>query len=396
MSRRHAAGPGRRWARRRAGAMDRALERTLQERGVSPDEFGPELWAAQVLDASAEAEAPPPEALTVLRAALAAREARDRPVRRITVRQLVPVVPGAVAALVVGLVAYVGVGGGQRLQPGQADQLAVARSLDQVDQRMALVVSRIAAGQLSGADTTVQQLRDALLRVEQAAGGLDPGDPGQQALLASLYREIAMLNSLVARLHLRVEPLPTPVGYLGSVSAGPPTSAPLPDSTTTTCSALNPARNGSGHGSSMSSGWGSSGSTSSGSGSSPSGSSASGASGSGSSGSGSSGSGSGSSPAGLGTAPSVAEPGHSSTTTTSAPSSSSTTTSTTSAGGTSASDSSRSSTTTTNPLSPRPYGAKSTTTSSSSTTTGAAPASGSRTQAAPTGGCGTGGGAGQG
>jgi photosystem II stability/assembly factor-like uncharacterized protein len=227
----------RRWrsGRRRAADLDRALDATLAGAGRGPQELQRELTAARAVGASAAAHAPPDEVPIILRAALAARDPRPQP-RRLPRTVWRPAT--AVALLAAGLIVVSGLAPGRQPQP---DQTALARNLQLVRQQMAQVESQAALGNVVDLNTKAQQVRAALLRAEQAVGQLDPADPRQASLLATLESEIVSLNQLLARLHLDLSPLPTLPTYLPTTTAPVPASASpapaAPSSTTTTTTA---------------------------------------------------------------------------------------------------------------------------------------------------------------
>jgi photosystem II stability/assembly factor-like uncharacterized protein len=236
------ADPGRWWSlRRRAAALDRALDAVLAGLEPSPEEVERELAAARALGTAADTQVPPDEVHVVLRAALAAGEARTRPAPRARprVRNSVWRPAAAIALLAAGLIALTGIRPASRPRP---DQAALARNLQLVSQQMAQVEAKAADGDVADVDARVQQLRAALLTAEQAAAQLNPGDPQEADLLAILEGDIVSLNQLLARLHLHLSPLPPLPHYLppqASPQPGRPSphSAPAAPSTTTTTTA---------------------------------------------------------------------------------------------------------------------------------------------------------------
>lgn len=219
-------------ARRHAAALDRALDAGLHAESDGPEELAAELGAARALKAEAGAEWPPPAALVTLRAALAARG--GHPYRRRWAMH--PALPGSLAAVAASLLAFVALSGGRQPSP-PPDQGKVALSLQLVGRQMAVTESRAAAGDLTGVAAAVEHLRATLLQDEQAAAQLDPGDPQQQLLLATLSLEITRLNSLLVQLHLHIAPLPTLSAYLPTTTSTNVRSASLSpaDTTSTSC-----------------------------------------------------------------------------------------------------------------------------------------------------------------
>ena len=239
--------PRRWWSlRHRAAALDRAIDAALAGLEPGPEEVERELAAARALGAATDTHAPPDEVHVVLRAALAAGEARQRlgPRPSPRLRRSVWRPAAAIAMLAAALIAVTGIRPASQPHP---DQAALARNLQLVSQQMAQVEAKAAAGDVADVDTRVQQLRAALLRAEQAAAQFNPGDPQQANLLAILEGEIVSLNQLLARLHLNLTPLPTLPRYLpttSSTAAGgsSPAAAPSTPRTTTTTAPASPSR----------------------------------------------------------------------------------------------------------------------------------------------------------
>ncbi|HZU72777.1 MAG TPA: hypothetical protein VE990_08400 [Acidimicrobiales bacterium] len=196
--------------RRRQKALedfDVALEATLDEVEASRGHFDAELAAARALALAAEAEPVPSEPLVALRAGLAARRASPHEVRRQVMHRSLP---GAAAAVVLGLLLYAGMSGGKpgngTGQLGNIQDAAVV--LQQINSRMAAVQTVAAAGNRSEVASTGQAARDALVQAQQTAAGLPASDPVRDLLLAAAYQKIQELEALLARFNLAVAPLP--------------------------------------------------------------------------------------------------------------------------------------------------------------------------------------------
>ena len=188
---------------RRAKELDAALDAIAQDVAfVHQGEFAAELTAAQSLRRSALAPPPPAGALTALQEALAARPAvvggRARSLR------VAAEVSAAVAAAAVALAGF------QLVDTGGAPATTgttAARALQAVHDRIALISSRVAAGDVSGVGSTAEEVRMAILQTEDAISQLPADDPQHQALLSRLDLDITELNGLVDRLHLDLTPL---------------------------------------------------------------------------------------------------------------------------------------------------------------------------------------------
>lgn len=222
----------RRQRQRRADHLDRALDDSLATVEM-PEDFTAELDAARRMAESHLPMAAPSEGLVALRAALAARQSAD--LSRARTRWVVQGVPGAVAAVSIGLAVFFGL----RAHPSGLDGAqSAAAALREMNVRMQQVNAVAATNDLPGVVQAAQSARASLVAAQQIAAPLPPTDPLKDVLLQTAEAKIAELETLLAQLRLPpVASLP-PVNPAspGAVAAGPvaPTTSTTAVTTTTT------------------------------------------------------------------------------------------------------------------------------------------------------------------
>lgn len=232
----------RRRRQRSAADLDAALERVLELRDLGSD-FEAELKAADALAGAFDEAAPPGEALVALRAAISARKAAvaRRRVRRIAWQTA----PGALAAAVVGVLAYVGISGGRSQQPPRGPDYGAnaAQTIQVITQKMAAVQRDVAANDAAAAAQSAAEARAALVQAQQEGAAIPADLAYHDLLLLTAEQQIAQLERLLAQAHLPpVAPLP-PVP-LASPAGSPTTAGPQaagPSSSTTTSTTEHPS-----------------------------------------------------------------------------------------------------------------------------------------------------------
>ena len=216
---------------RAASHLDAALERAPELRDVHGD-FEAELRAADAMASAFDPVRVPAEALVALRAAIAARKAAAS---RHRARRLAwQTAPGAVAAVTLGLLGYVGFSHHSISGPPATAHLAnAARTLQAIGEHISRVQQGVQANDPSVAQSQALSTRAALIQAQRQAVAYAPDDPARDLLLNALELKIQELDALLARLSLPpVQPLP-PVNVAASSSSGAqPQAAPASSSTT--------------------------------------------------------------------------------------------------------------------------------------------------------------------
>jgi hypothetical protein len=216
----------------RATALDAVLDAVLDDPAQRAD-FTRELKAAEIL-ALLEGAPVPPESLVALRAAVAARKARPRP-RGLTAARGIP---SAAAAVVAGLLVWVGVQAGHRPTVYLPGAQQAAQSIQTITSKIAAVQQVVSTGDKPAAQTTALDARQALVQAQDTAVALPANDPYRDLLLQTAELKIQELEHLLAQLRLSVPPLPSvsSTAVQGPSSNSTPGSAPPaagPSSTTT-------------------------------------------------------------------------------------------------------------------------------------------------------------------
>jgi hypothetical protein len=229
---------------RSASDLDSALERALELRDLRGD-FEAELRAADALASAFDPVSPPAEALVALRAAISARKAAMT--RRRTLRLALQTIPGAVAAVTLGLLGYVAVDHRTNPCPPATNLVNAARTLQAINGHISRVQQGVQANDPSDAQSQALSTRAALIQAQQQAVGYSPNDPARDLLLNALELKIQELNALLARINLpAVQPLPVlkstgpaQSGTNAEAGAGPSstTTSQAPASSTTTSQA---------------------------------------------------------------------------------------------------------------------------------------------------------------
>lgn len=218
---------------RRLQALDTALDATLAEVDAARGQFDAELAAARALALSVESEPLPAQALVTLRAGLAARDGNRRSRRSQWVRGGVP---GAVAASVVGLLAYAAVGDRTTTNPSTTAVATAAQTLQVINQRMAKVQTVVDQHNRPEAQAQGQSARQALLEARQQAVSLPPDSAVRDLLLTEAYAKIAQLTRLLAQLQLTVPALPPVPAGSGTSAVAAPDNSSTPGGSTSTSS----------------------------------------------------------------------------------------------------------------------------------------------------------------
>ena len=196
---------------------------------VHQAEFQGELAAASCFRRVEPEAAFPQESLAALQSALVAGRPARPPGHRLY-RVAIELSAAAAAALIVFAGFHFAGAGGSAPTP----VTNAARVLQSAHDRIALIEARAAVGDVAGAGSTAEEVRDALLRTEDALGQIAPDDPAHQALLSRLNIDITELDGLVDHLHLPMTPLVPLAAPPLSVSAAS-TSLSASEATTTTC-----------------------------------------------------------------------------------------------------------------------------------------------------------------
>ena len=237
----------RRRRQRSAADLDAALERALELRDLG-NNFEAELKAADALAGAFDEAAPTGEALVALRAAISARKAAVA--RRRTRRIAWQTAPGALAAAVVGVLAYVGVSGGRTQQPPQGPNYGANadQTLRVITEKMAAVQRDVAANDAAAAAQSAAEARAALVQAQQEGASIPADIAYHDLLLLTAEQQIAQLERLLAQAHLPpVPPLPpvpvaspavspTTAGAQASPASSTTTSTTEPPSSSTTSS----------------------------------------------------------------------------------------------------------------------------------------------------------------
>jgi hypothetical protein len=227
----------RRRRQRSAAELDAALEQALELRDLG-SEFEAQLRAADALADAYPPVVPPGEAVVALRAAIAARKAATE--RRRTRRIVWQTAPGAVAAGLVGVLAYVGVSGGQTQQVPQNPTVEdAAQTIRVITQRMEAVQRGVAANDPAAASQAAQQARDALVAANEEAAAIPAAEASvRDLLLKTADLKIAELQALLAQIHLPPLPPLPPIKVSGSAGSAATSGAQAsgPSSSTTTSS----------------------------------------------------------------------------------------------------------------------------------------------------------------
>jgi hypothetical protein len=213
----------------RADALDEALDRWMSEH---PD-LGPELEAARRLAEDQAAIRVPTEGLVALRAAAAAQSSMRA--GRVRSRLVGQGIPGAVAAVCIGIAVFAGLH--RPTSPGLSGARSASAALQEITMRMASVNQQAANNNLPGVVQAAESARQSLVAAQQVAAPLPATDPIRDVLLQTADAKIAELESLLARLKLPAVASLPPVSSASGSSAqanGPTSSSTTTTSSTTT------------------------------------------------------------------------------------------------------------------------------------------------------------------
>ncbi|HET6965939.1 MAG TPA: hypothetical protein VFH58_14285 [Acidimicrobiales bacterium] len=220
---------------RSASDLDSALERALELRDLRGD-FEAELRAADAMASAFDPVSVPAEALVALRAAIAARRAaaaRHR-ARRLAWQTM----PGAVAAVTLGLLGYVGLSHhSTSLPPSRINIENADRTLQAITDHISRVQQVVQANDPTAAFSQALATRSILAEAQQQAVGYPADDPARDLLLSALEAKIQQLDALLARLNLPpVQPLPTikPAGSAQPANRAEAGAAPSSSTTSST------------------------------------------------------------------------------------------------------------------------------------------------------------------
>ena len=223
---------------RSASDLDSALERALELRELRGD-FEAELRAADAMASAFDPVTVPAEALVALRAAIAARKAAasHRRARRLAWQTA----PGAVAAVTLGLLGYVGLSHhSNSLPPSRINIENADHTLQAINNQLSRVQQGVQAHDPSVASSEALATRSILAQAQAQAAGYPADDPARDLLLNALEAKIQQLNALLARLNLPpVQPLPA-LQPAGSAQSGTRTEAGAAPSSSTSSSTTGP------------------------------------------------------------------------------------------------------------------------------------------------------------